>query len=494
MTRLLGIPLGLQAGQLLARIGKFGLQLLQTLLRRGILGFLQLHLLHLKTRHAALQLIDLLGLRIKLHTQMRGRLIHQINRLIRQLTTGNITIRQRGGSHQRIVTDRHLVMSLIPLLQTTQDGDRVLNARLAHEHLLETTLKRRILLDVLAIFVQSGRADQAQLATGQHGLEHIARIHRPLGGAGTHDGMDLVDEGDDLTVGALDLLEHALQTLLELATVFGTGNHGTQIKRNELFALQGGGHIASHNTLSKPFNHGGLADTRLADQHRVVLGAAGQDLNHTTNLGIAADHRIELAFLRPGGQIGGVFLQRLVASLGIRAGDLLASAHARDGLAQSLGSHAILPEDIGGLVGRGRHHANQQMLGGDILVAHRLHFPLGRRQRRGELAARLRLRRSRPGRARQRDQSIAHRRTDPLRIASGSLNQAANHALLLAKQRVHHMQRLNLRIASGRRTLNGVADGLLRHRRELLFHIVLLCHMRFRTARLSDPAAHSVVV
>jgi hypothetical protein len=52
---------------------------------------------------------------------------------------------------------------LVFLLQAAQDGDGRLHRRLAHEDLLEAAFQRGILLDVLAVFVQRGRADAMQL-------------------------------------------------------------------------------------------------------------------------------------------------------------------------------------------------------------------------------------------------------------------------------------------------------------------------------------------
>ena len=45
----------------------------------------------------------------------------------------------------------------------------------------------------------------------------------------------------------------------------------------------------------KAFDDGRLADTRLADQHRVVLGASLKNLNGPANFIVAADHRVEFA-------------------------------------------------------------------------------------------------------------------------------------------------------------------------------------------------------
>ena len=330
---LLRVPTGGQAAQLLARVGQFGLQLAQTLLGRGVLGLLQLHLLHLQTGDLALQFVDLLGLRVELHTQVGGGLVDQVDGLVRQLTAGDVPVRQRGGSDQRVVADRDLVVRLIPLLQAAQDGNRVLDGRLAHVHLLESAFQRRILLHVLAVLVERGGADQAEFSARQHGLQHIAGVHRAFGRAGADDRMDLVDERDDLAVRVLDLVEHALEALLEFAAVLGAGHHGAQVQGDQLLVLQGARHVAGHDALRQAFHDGGFADAGLADQHRVVLGAPAQDLDDAADLLVAADHRVELAVARLRGQIGGVLLQRLVVAFGVRARDLRTAAHAGHGLA-----------------------------------------------------------------------------------------------------------------------------------------------------------------
>ena len=97
--------------------------------------------------------------------------------------------------------DRDLVVRLVALLQPAQDRDGVLDARLADEHLLEAALERGVLLDVLAVLVERRRADHAQLAAREHRLEHVARVHGGVAGrAGADDGVQLVDERDDLAV------------------------------------------------------------------------------------------------------------------------------------------------------------------------------------------------------------------------------------------------------------------------------------------------------
>jgi hypothetical protein len=67
-----------------------------------------------------------------------------------------------------------------PLTEATQDGDGGHNTGLVDIDLLEAALQSRILLNVLAVLVQGGRADAAQLAAAQHGLQQVACIHGPL--------------------------------------------------------------------------------------------------------------------------------------------------------------------------------------------------------------------------------------------------------------------------------------------------------------------------
>ena len=63
----------------------------------------------------------------------------------------------------------------------------------------------------------------------------------------------------------------------------------------------------------------GFADAGLADEDRVVLGAAGEHLDGAADLLVAADHRVEFAFARHRGHVAGVFLQCVEARLGVVA-------------------------------------------------------------------------------------------------------------------------------------------------------------------------------
>ena len=378
-------PLG-QRGQLLA-LSASSLRSRVEPLDGGRVGLLrQRHLLDLEPAHGALELVDLDRPGVDLHAQPGGGLVDQVDRLVGQEPVGDVAVGQGGGGDQRGVGDPDAVVHLVALLEAAQDADGVLDRRLADHDRLEPPLQRRVLLDVLAVFVQRGRADHPQLAAGEHRLEHVAGVHRALALAGADHGVQLVEERDDLPVGVLDLLEDGLEPLLELAAVLRAGDHRAEVERDELLVAQRLGHVAGHDPLGQALDDRGLADAGLADQHRVVLGPAGQHLHDPADLGVAADHRVDLAVAGTRGQVDAVLLQRLVGLLGVGGGDPpVAATDGRERGDEGLLGGARRLEHVGdGAADPGQ--AGEQVLGGDVLVAERAGDLLGRADGVDELA------------------------------------------------------------------------------------------------------------
>ncbi len=183
---------------------------------------------------------------------------------------------------------------------------------------------------MLAVLVERRRADRPQLAPRQHRLEHVRRVDGPLGRPGADDRVQLVDEEDDLAGRRLDLGQHRLQTLLELAAVLRAREQRADVERPDTLALQPLGNVARDDPLREALDDRRLADPRVADQDGVVLGAPGEHLDHAPDLLVAADHRVELSGLGQRGQVAAVLLQCLVGALGILRGDALAAAHLLD--------------------------------------------------------------------------------------------------------------------------------------------------------------------
>ena len=139
---------------------------------------------------------------------------------------------------------------------------------------METTFERRVLFDILTILVERRRTDTVQLPAGQHGLEHITRIHCSLGLACTDKRMQLVNKQQNAPVARFDLSKHSLEAFLKLTAILRARDQRAHIEGKDGLVLEPFGDVATHNTLRKPFDDGGLTDTRLTDQDGIVLGLA----------------------------------------------------------------------------------------------------------------------------------------------------------------------------------------------------------------------------
>ena len=206
------------------------LQICQTLLAQFIRFFFQCSLLNLQLHDLSAHLIQLCRHGIQLCLDQGTRLIHQVDGLIRQEPVGNIPMGKGCRSHQGRIGDLYSMEYLIALFQATKDGNGILHCRLIHHHRLETTFQSRILFNILPVLIQRGGTDTVQLASCQHGLQHVARIHGAVGLACAHDGVQLIDKQNDLSVAVLHFLQHRFQAFLKLAPVFGACHQRTHIQ------------------------------------------------------------------------------------------------------------------------------------------------------------------------------------------------------------------------------------------------------------------------
>ena len=362
---LLRLPARRQVGRLLLQRGQFLLEILQPRLGARIAFLLQRLLLDLQPHDLAVDGIELFGLGVDLHLQPRRRLVDQVDRLVGQEAVGDVPVRERRGRDDRAVVDAHAMMLLVLVLQAAQDRDGVLHARLGHEHRLEAPRQRRVLLDMLLVLIERGRADAVQLAARERRLEQVGRIHRAVRLAGADQRVHLVDEQDDAAVRGRHLVEHGLEPLLELAAVFRAGDQRAHVEREQLLVLQALRHIAVDDAQREAFHDRGLADTRLADQHRIVLGAARQHLHGAADFLVAPDHRIELAVARRLRQIARIFLQRVIGLLGVRRIRGAALAQRLDRGVQVLRRDAGAGQNLAGLAVLLDCEREQQPLDGD---------------------------------------------------------------------------------------------------------------------------------
>ena len=209
------------------------------------------------------------------------------------------------------------------------------------------------------------------------GLRMRGGVDRALGRAGAHQRVQLVDEQHDVAAG-LDLLQHLLEALLEVTAVARTGDERAEVERVDLLALERLGHLALDDVLGEALDDGGLADAGLADQHRVVLGAAGQHLHDPLDLLLAPDDGVELALARELGEVATELVEHhgaLAAALALAAGRGLALAagvageQLDHGLTDAVEVGAQLLQHLGRDALAFADEPEQDVLGADVVVS-----------------------------------------------------------------------------------------------------------------------------
>ena len=315
----------LQAHLLAPQLCNAGIALIQLLLRQ-LLPFRGLG------RHEGLPLEGhVLQIPLHLHpavdgrilqVQIRAGLVDEVDGLVRQEPVGDIPLRQQHRLPQHALRDGHPVVRLIVVGDTLEDLQRVLDAGLRHRHRLEAPLQRRILLDILAVFVEGGGSDDLNLPTGQGGLEDVGGVHAALGISGPYDVVYLVDDQNHVAQLA-DLLDEPLHAALELSTELGTGHQSRQIQQIDLLVPQLEGDLPGGDALGQSFGNGGLAHAGFTDEAGIVLLPAVQNLHHPLDLLLPADDGVQLALSGPAAEVDAVVIQifvLLLALAGLLAG------------------------------------------------------------------------------------------------------------------------------------------------------------------------------
>ena len=372
------VDLGLTDDDLAGR--RFDVELLadelQVLARRHFLLAVELRLLEVLLADRALHLLDgdadalvdlaeLFAVARLAQLRARARLVHQVDRLVREKAVGDVAVRLVHRGLDRLARVLHVVKALVAILHAEQDLDRLALARRVDLDRLKAPLERAVLLDVLAVLGRRGRADAADFAARERRLQDVGRVERPFGRARANQRVQLVDEHDDVRVVG-QFLHDRLEALFELAAVFRAGDDQRDVEGENPLVREEVRHVAVDDLLRQPFDDGGLADAGLADEDGVVLRPAAEHLLHALELVLAPDQRVELV------------LRRRLGEVAAELGEQRRLFHPRqrrlfveqldDIFAHGVQAHPFFHQD-------GRRHraflaqdAEQQVLGADVVV------------------------------------------------------------------------------------------------------------------------------
>ena len=297
--------------------------------------------------------------------------VEKIDGLVRQEAIRNIAIRKIHGRFDRFVGVIHHVEFLVPRLHALQNPDGFALAGRADLHGLEAAFERTVLFDRFAVFRGRRRADALDLTARKRRLQDVCGIERTFGRTCADERVQFVDEHDGVRI--VDQFFHdRLQPLFKLAAILRSGNDQRKIQNQNALVRQEGRNFAVDDALRKSFDNGGLSDAGIADQNRIVLGPAAEDLNDAIDFRIAADQRIENAVHRGLRQIARELAEqrrffRLDQRLAVdnRSSQFLADrVQTQSALVQDFRSNALLFAQ----------NSQQQVLGADMAMIQPLRF------------------------------------------------------------------------------------------------------------------------
>src|SRR5579885_3040422 len=224
----------------------------------------------------------------------RAGFVHHVNGFVGQITIGDVAVGEFNRRFNRLVGEFGLVMRLVFGAQTFQNFDGVLHGRGLDLDRLEAALQGGVLLNVFAVFIERGRAHALHLAARKGGLDDVAGVHRAFSGAGADNGVQFVNEQNDV-LRPPDFVHDGLDAFLELAAVFGAGDHQRQVQGDDAFVQQNFRHVALGDFLGQALDDGRFAHAGFAQENGVVFGAAAKDLNDALDFILAADDRVHFS-------------------------------------------------------------------------------------------------------------------------------------------------------------------------------------------------------
>ncbi len=261
------------------------------------------------------------------------------------------------------------MVNLISLFQSPQNGNSILHGGFFHHNRLKAPLQRRVLFNILPVFIQSSGADTMQFPPCQHGFQHIARIQRSVGLTCAHNGMQFVNKQYDLPVAVLYILQNGLQTFLKFPTVLGACHQSAHIQCKNLFVFQALWDVSPDNTLCQSFHHRRLAHAGLPDQHRIIFGLSGKNTDNVSDFAVPANHRIQFLISGLLHQFLPILFQCVISCLRIVAYHPLIASNRGKGLQETLPGNPVLLPDQPQFPIWILKHGQKQMFYGNILIS-----------------------------------------------------------------------------------------------------------------------------
>ena len=218
--------------------------------------------------------------------------VQRINGLVGQGAVGDIAFGKVHAGIDGIRSVGDMVMVLVAVLDVLEDGDGVFGTRRLKCDALETTVKGSVLFNGLSELVDGGGSNALYLAACQGRFEDVCSVERTRSPSGTDDGMDFVDEENNLAV-VLQFINEASQPFFKLSAVLCTSDERCHIQGNDAFVGNRMGNIPLDYPLCQSFDKGGFSDSGLSDEDGIVFLSSGKYLCRTLYFAATAYNGVE---------------------------------------------------------------------------------------------------------------------------------------------------------------------------------------------------------
>ena len=139
--------------------------------------------------------------------------------------------------------------------------------------------------------------------------------------------MHLINKQDDAALLLVEVVQYRLESFLEFAAKFRSGDERTHVQRQHTLAFQRLGDFAVDYSLRQTLDNSRFAHTGFPDQYGIVFRSSLQDLDSAANLLIPAYDRIQFPLVGLIGQIYGKFIQCAPVVFTVRVVDVFSAAY-----------------------------------------------------------------------------------------------------------------------------------------------------------------------
>ena len=167
-----------------------------------------------------------------LQMQSCPHLVHCVYGLVGEIAVGDVSFCQFGTSFQCLIIISDMVMLFVPFLDVVEYLDCLAERCRLDQHFLETPFEGPILFNAVSILVKRSRSYTLYGAAGQRRLHNVGRVHAPRGASRSYQGVDFVDEDNDVRV-LFKLFEQRPNPFLKLSSVLGAGHDSRHVQRHD---------------------------------------------------------------------------------------------------------------------------------------------------------------------------------------------------------------------------------------------------------------------